>query len=316
MPDLPAPLPALPGATWRPLTLDDVPAYVRLMEAARVADGDEEVQTEEVVRHEFDDPQMPVATNSTGLFGADGALLGYAVVMERLAGEGARRAFIWGRTDPAVRGRGIGSAALAWAVARADEILATQPADVPRFTDAFTDVRRTDAVALFEEHGFAPVRWYFTMRRVFDTAAAGAGRHGGDPDPPLRGGRAGRPRRAGPPGPQRVVRRPLGLRAGAGGRLEPQLRRRPVLPARPLAGRAGRRRDRRLLHQLRGRGGLGGNGHPGGLGRPARRAAGMAPPRPRDGAPGPLDGDLRRRRPGGRNPRRGCREPDGRGRNL
>jgi mycothiol synthase len=165
VPNLPAPIPALPGASWRPLALDDVAAYVQLQEAARAADGGEEVTTEQLARHEFSDPDAPMATNSLALVLPDGALGASILVHQRLEGRLARRTFLWGVTHPAQRGRGIGSAILRWGVERAEEILAAQPDDLPRLVETFVDVRLADARALHEAAGFGPVRWYFTMRR-------------------------------------------------------------------------------------------------------------------------------------------------------
>lgn len=162
---LPGPISTLPGGTWRPLTLDDTAAYVRLQEEARVADAGEEVMTEEVARHELTDPTCPVATNTLALALQDGSLAASIMVHERLHGIDSRRVFLWGVTHPAHRGRGIGSAILAWALARADEILAGQPAELVRVVEAFKEVRQADAVALHEAAGFQPARWYVDMRR-------------------------------------------------------------------------------------------------------------------------------------------------------
>jgi mycothiol synthase len=164
MHELPKPIPNLPGA-WRPLTSSDVVGYTRLLEEARVADGGEEVQTEEVTARELEDPNAPPATNSLVLELADGTLGGSVVLHERLHGIGARRVFLWGVTHPALRGRGIGTALLGWAVARAEEILAAQPDDLPGLVEAFKEVRLADAVALHESLGFRPARWYVDMRR-------------------------------------------------------------------------------------------------------------------------------------------------------
>ncbi len=165
MPPLPDPISALPGATWRPLTLDDIAAYVRLHEEARLADAGQEVMTEEVARHELTDPNCAVTTNTLALALPDGALAASIMVHERLQGIDSRRVFLWGATHPAHRGLGIGSAILAWALARADEILADQPAELLRVVEAFKEVRQADAVALHEAAGFRPARWYFDMRR-------------------------------------------------------------------------------------------------------------------------------------------------------
>jgi len=165
MPELPAPIPSLPDARWRPLTLDDVTAYTRLLGEARIADGGEEVATEEVTRHELEDPNTPPATNSLALQLSDGSLGGSITLTERLQGAAARRIFLWGVTHPALRGRGIGTALVRWGVARGEEILAAQPGDMPGLVEAFKEVRLADAVALHEAHGFRAARWYFDMRR-------------------------------------------------------------------------------------------------------------------------------------------------------
>jgi mycothiol synthase len=165
MPELPISIDSVPGARWRALTLDDVTAYVRLLEEARVADGGEEVATEEVTRHELEDPNAPPERNSLALELPDGSLAGTVFLMERLRATGARRVFLWGVTHPALRGRGIGTALVRWGIARAEEILAAQPDDLPGFVETFKDVRLADAVALHEAHGFRPVRWYVDMRR-------------------------------------------------------------------------------------------------------------------------------------------------------
>jgi ribosomal protein S18 acetylase RimI-like enzyme len=121
--------------------------------------------TEEVAHHELTDPNCPMATNTLALALLDGSLAASIMVHERLQGIESRRAFLWGVTHPGHRGLGIGSAIVAWAVARADEILADQPAELLRIVEAFKEVRLVDAVALHEAAGFRPARWYFDMRR-------------------------------------------------------------------------------------------------------------------------------------------------------
>jgi ribosomal protein S18 acetylase RimI-like enzyme len=121
--------------------------------------------TEEVASHELTDPTCPLATNTLALALPDGSLAALIMAHERLQGIESRRVFLWGITHPARRGLGIGSALLAWAIARADEILAGQPAELLRVVEAFKEVRLADAVALHETAGFRPARWYSEMRR-------------------------------------------------------------------------------------------------------------------------------------------------------
>jgi mycothiol synthase len=165
VPTLPDPISTLPGAAWRPLALDDVAAYVRLQEDVRVADAGSEVTTADVARHELADPNCPIATNTLVLALPDGSLAASIMVNARLAGIESRRVFLWGATHPDHRGRGIGTAILAWGVARADEILAGEPAELLRLVETVKEAGLVEAVALHEAAGFRPARWYFDMRR-------------------------------------------------------------------------------------------------------------------------------------------------------
>lgn len=165
MPLLPAPVASLPGARWRPLLLGDLTGFVRLHEAAREADKGDEVMTAQIARHELTDPSCPLATNTLALALADGSLAASIMVHERLDGTRARRVFLWGVTHPEHRGRGIGTAILAWGVGRAEETLAAQPPGIPGLVEAFKQDRLVDAIALHEAAGFRPVRWYVEMRR-------------------------------------------------------------------------------------------------------------------------------------------------------
>jgi len=159
------PLPEVPGATWRPMTEADAPAYARLCEACRLVDGGTEVVTQEIARLELTNPHAPMATNTACLAADDGELLACAVVHERLEAARARRVFLWGLTHPDRRGRGIGNALVRWAEARGREVLAAQPDDLPRQVEVFRDESVTDAIELHRRLGFRPVRWYHDMRR-------------------------------------------------------------------------------------------------------------------------------------------------------
>ena len=160
----------LPGATWRPLTPRDAEALERVIEAARVQDGGQEVRTGDDVLRELTDARAPASTNTLGLVLPDGSLAGWAIVHERFRASLARRVFLDGDTHPTVRGRGIGTQLLRWAIARGEETLAARPADLPRYLEAFRDVTANGAVALHVEHGFTTVRQYVDMQRDLTAA--------------------------------------------------------------------------------------------------------------------------------------------------
>lgn len=164
MPELPSFVP-IAGAAWRPLDPADAPALTRQAEAARIADGGEEVRTKEDVLRELTDPQVPAATNTLGLVDPAGEPLAWAIVRQRLDGRSSRRVFLAGAVHPAHRGRGIGRALLAWAEARGREVLAAQPDDLPRQLEAFLLGTQVAAVGLHQRAGFTIVRHYTDMRR-------------------------------------------------------------------------------------------------------------------------------------------------------
>ena len=168
-PHLPTDSP-LPGATWRPLAPRDAEALERVIEAARVQDGGQEVRTGDDVLRELTDARAPASTNTLGLVLHDGSLAGWAIVHERFGASLARRVFLDGDTHPTVRGRGIGTQLLRWAIARGEETLAARPADLPRYLEAFRDVTANGAVALHVEHGFTTVRQYVDMQRDLTAA--------------------------------------------------------------------------------------------------------------------------------------------------
>ena len=163
-----------------------------------------------------------------------------------------------------IAARGIGSAILAWAIARADEILAGQPADLVRLVEAFKDERLADAVALHEAAGFRPGA--LVLRHAPRPPRADPGR-----------GHARAIRIEGYEADlgERVRRRHNEAFADHWGSepLTPEIWDRefvgdPYFRARPLVRGLRRRRDRRLHRQLRRRGRLGG--------RPAFATAGSA----------------------------------------
>lgn len=167
-PAVPAPTHAspVPGAHWRHLDPDrDVDAYVRLLEASRSADRGAEVTTAEIARRALTDPLAPPETNVIGLADRDGNLLGMARVEERLRGDSARRAFVWGTTHPAYRDLGIGTTLAGWAVARAAQVLCAAPGDLPRYVETFLDAPLVDARQVYERLGLRAVRWYADMQR-------------------------------------------------------------------------------------------------------------------------------------------------------
>jgi mycothiol synthase len=131
--DLPA------SYTSRPLTTDDAQAVTDLMAACELHDiGEVQIELEDIVG-DWQRPSFDLATQSVGVLDAAGRLVAYGEVYQ------ARRAEVY--VLPEVRGRGLGSALMAWTWRLAREQGGTLVGQtVPE--------RVSDAVALFEAHGY------------------------------------------------------------------------------------------------------------------------------------------------------------------
>jgi mycothiol synthase len=134
--DLPA------SYTARPLTTDDAQAVTDLMAACERHDiGEVQIELEDIVG-DWQRPSFDLATQSVGVLDAGGRLVAYGEVYQ------ARRAEVY--VLPEVRGRGLGSALMAWTWRLAREQGGTLVGQtVPE--------RVSDAVALFKAHGYRPM---------------------------------------------------------------------------------------------------------------------------------------------------------------
>ncbi len=164
------------GLTWRPLTPDDVPAWHVLAQAVEAADDASERFTEEDLLDELTvgSYKSPERDSLVGV-DADGTMRAFAV-NNLLPGTTLRRAYLFGGVDPGWRGRGIGTALVAWQRDQSRWALAQQeePGTEPvpwrvmlSHPDRVVGVRR-----IAETLGFAPVRLFHDMVRELTTDGA------------------------------------------------------------------------------------------------------------------------------------------------
>jgi GNAT superfamily N-acetyltransferase len=150
-PDIPAPF------TARPLTLDDAPAVTDLMAACELRDiGEVQIELEDIVG-DWQRPSFDLATESLGVYDGE-RLVAYGEVYQ------ARRAEVF--VHPDARGRGLGSALMAWTwrlAAGEGGTLVGQT--VPE--------RASEAVALFLAHGYRPLwtSWILELPEGAEIAA-------------------------------------------------------------------------------------------------------------------------------------------------
>jgi len=133
--------------------------------AADRADERQSNMTLEDMRRQFDDPWSNPETDALLAFTASGQVAAMARVAVNPKPETECRAHLWGQVHPEHRGRGLGEAVLTWTEARGRQRLEEVPTDLPSLlrTNCQDNVR--DSIALFEQHGFRPVRFAYRMRR-------------------------------------------------------------------------------------------------------------------------------------------------------
>lgn len=152
------------GFDRRPLTPADVADWAALLTAVHLADGEDEYTSEQDLRERFEDPEQDFATGSVAFY--DGATMaGYGTLMCRGAADPVHDMLYMGRVHPSYRGRGLGGELLDWA----------EHAAVPLHNQRFpgrplslaTGCLSTNAaaVALYEQRGYQPARWFQEMVR-------------------------------------------------------------------------------------------------------------------------------------------------------
>jgi mycothiol synthase len=154
------------NVTLRPHRESDLPEFVRVSNAANVADGIDEHTSQAGLANWL----LTARANFTP---ADDVVV--AVVNGRMAGygwtdwvettDGKREYRTRGHVDPAWRRRGVGSAILAHNEARMLQIAAGHADDLPRVFGAYAPERRAGAIALLTGAGYQPVRYFFDMLR-------------------------------------------------------------------------------------------------------------------------------------------------------
>jgi mycothiol synthase len=149
------------GLTLRAATAADWPAIADIVNAARRADGADEVRTAESLESEF-----AALGREHGLVIAEiaGSPIGYASsqLAER---DGVLVAHLLGAVHPSFRRRGIGTALLH---RTRDGVVARMAEDLrplPRELRSFALDSETGVIAMLTAEGFVPIRFGFEMRR-------------------------------------------------------------------------------------------------------------------------------------------------------
>jgi len=157
--------PELQHYTWRPYRREDTPAlYQTLIDVDR-ADNLGSLTTLEDMHKQYDDPWSNPETDSLLAFTADGQVAAMARVFANPEPVDERRAHLWGEVHPQQRGNGLEDFVLAWMEARGRAKLQEQPEHLPGLLRVGAQDDLRERIAVIERHGFAPVRYFYRMRR-------------------------------------------------------------------------------------------------------------------------------------------------------
>ena len=156
--------PSIPGLSFRHATPADWDAIAVLINAARQADGIDEVRTGTDLAAEYADSEMLEIARDMLLAELDGRLVGYALGY-RVVREGSLVAETGGAVHPDVRRQGIGTALYHATRERLVEECASDPRPGPREMRSYALDDETSDRALLDAFGYVPVRYGFEMVR-------------------------------------------------------------------------------------------------------------------------------------------------------
>jgi len=143
----------------------DHAAMAEINTAVRRANGGIETVTAELLDADY--AHLPNCDLDRDFAGAelDGSLVGYGRVYWTDRNDGSRAFESICMVHPDARGRGIGTALLAWQARRSAELQTTLPDDRPAVTAAYAYGRDAGARALLERAGFHVVRRFCELNR-------------------------------------------------------------------------------------------------------------------------------------------------------
>jgi ribosomal protein S18 acetylase RimI-like enzyme len=133
--------------------------------AMRLACGSEEAVTVATLTNQYAHLSNSDLEGDLAIVEVDGWVVGYVRVEWSDQNDGSRSYDNICFLDPAVRGRGIGTAMLRWSEARRREIASGHPADRPRWIGTETLDADEGAQGLLAAHGYRPVRTFYNMVR-------------------------------------------------------------------------------------------------------------------------------------------------------
>ncbi|HWN63677.1 MAG TPA: GNAT family N-acetyltransferase, partial [Streptosporangiaceae bacterium] len=161
------------GVDRRPLAPGDAGDWVALLNAIEDADGGDDYPSEQGLRETFGNPNQDFARGSVAIYDG-GTMVGYGVLTLRGVADPVHTMLHEGGVHPSYRGRGFGGELLDWAEQAAVPLHNERFPGRPLSLSSGCLSTNAGAVALHEQRGYRPVRWFHSMVRDLSQPIAAA----------------------------------------------------------------------------------------------------------------------------------------------
>ena len=157
----------------RPLAPGDAGDWAALLTAIQHADKSDDYPSEQDLQEAFGQPDQDFARGSIVIYDSR-TMVGYGVLTCRSVAEPVHNMRHEGGVHPSYRGRGFGGELLDWAEQTAVPLHDERFPGRPLSLSSGCLSRNAGAVALHEQRGYQPVRWFHSMTRDLSAAIPAA----------------------------------------------------------------------------------------------------------------------------------------------
>ncbi|MCP5097794.1 MAG: GNAT family N-acetyltransferase [Chloroflexi bacterium] len=151
--------------TWRPAQLEDAAAIQKLSIAAMAVDGLDAPQPIAEIEQVFHMLEDKAIENTILAMDDDGNVIAMGLVFAMPPGVDERQVRMSGSVHVDYRGQGIGTFLLKWMEVRARQELQGVDDGLSQKIIMVSRDHLTDRIALFEQQGFQPIRYFYKMAR-------------------------------------------------------------------------------------------------------------------------------------------------------